>query len=74
MFYYVCRLEYQMKELTLADLSPYLNDNTEVKITAYNIQLYSGDALHIPLGYANYPITPQKIVTDHETIVIDIDC
>ena len=63
-----------MKELTLADLSPYFNDNTDVQITAYNIVLYKGDALHIPLGYANYPITPQKIVTDHETIVIDIDC
>lgn len=63
-----------MKVLTLADISPYLNDNTEVKITAYNIQLYSGDALHIPLGYANYPITPQKIIIEDNKIAIDIDC
>lgn len=63
-----------MKELTLSDITPYLNDDTDVKITAYNITLYEGDALHIPLGYAIYPITSQHITTDHETIVIDIDC
>ena len=63
-----------MKELTLTDISPYLDDNMEVCITAYNIKLYQGDALHIPLGYSQYPITPQKITTDHEVLCIDIDC
>lgn len=63
-----------MKLLKLMDINDYFNDNQDVLIVAYNIKLYEGTFGNIPVKYSKYELVPQKIVTDHETIVIELDC
>ena len=60
--------------LKLSDINDYFDDKQDVRIVAYNIKLYEGEAGNIPAKYIKYELVPQKIVTDHETIVIELDC
>lgn len=63
----------QNKELTIMDINDYLSDDMEVIITAYNIPLYHGKALNIPVGYCKYPITERMYIKDN-TLMIELDC
>lgn len=60
--------------LKLLDINDYINDNQPVKLVAYGITIYEGDALHIPAGYVKYPLEPQKIHTEDNVLVIEMDC
>lgn len=61
-----------LKQLNLIDLIPFMDDNLEVNITAYNIPLYSGKLKELPAIYAPYEITERlKIVNNKLNIVLD---
>lgn len=60
--------------LKLSDINDYIDDNQDVRIIAYNIKLFEGACGDIPIKLSKYELVPQKIVTDHETIVIELDC
>ena len=61
------------KQLTINDFNDYIDDNQQVEITAYNVPLYEGDALHIPAGYCKYPLA-KKMYTKDDVLKIDLDC
>lgn len=60
--------------LKLSDINDYISDNQKVRIVAYNIKLFEDLCGDIPIKLSKYELVPQKIVTDHETIVIELDC
>jgi len=60
--------------LKLIDINDYINDEQRVRLVAYNITIYEGDALHIPAGYVKYPLVQQKMHTDGNILVIEMDC
>lgn len=64
--------------LKLFDINDYIEDTQQVKILAYGITLYEGDALHMPAGYCKYNLDPsqRRIYVDSNTqqIVITLDC
>lgn len=62
-----------LKQLTLGDLVPFLDDNQLVDITAYNIPLYNGAVRTIPAIYTPYVIV-KKLYTVDDCLKIDLDC
>lgn len=60
--------------LKLIDINDYISDEQIVKLVAYNITIYEGDALHIPAGYCKYPLVPQKTHVEDNKLVIEMDC
>ena len=62
-----------LKQLNLIDLIPFLDENQEVDITAYNIPLYDGPVRTIPAMYAPYEIT-EKLYTRDDKLIIALDC
>lgn len=61
-----------LKQLTLIDIIPFMDDGLSVNITAYNIPLFDGNVKQIPAIYAPYQITEKlKIVDGKLKIVLD---
>lgn len=64
------------KQLRLIDINDYIDDNQQVKLVAYGITIYEGDALHIPAGYVKYPLDPteKRIYSENDVLIITMDC
>lgn len=62
-----------LKQLNLIDLIPFMDDNLDVNITAYNISLFDGKVKEIPAIYAPYEITERLKIVDGKLKII-LDC
>ena len=62
-----------LKQLNLVDLIPFMDDNLDVNITAYNISLFDGKLKDVPAIYAPYEITERLTITDNKLNIV-LDC
>ncbi|MBP3338343.1 MAG: hypothetical protein J6L69_02935 [Lachnospiraceae bacterium] len=62
-----------LKQLNLIDLIPFMDDNLDVNITAYNIPLFTGKLKDLPAIYAPYEITERLTITDNKLNIV-LDC
>lgn len=62
-----------LKQLNLIDLIPFMDDNLDVNITAYNIPLFEGKLKDVPAIYAPYEITERLTITDNKLNIV-LDC
>lgn len=62
-----------LKQLNLIDLIPFMDDNLDVNITAYNIPLFTGKLKDLPAIYVPYEITERLTITDNKLNIV-LDC